>query len=370
MVKYLIIGTGLSGSVIAERIANVLKEKVLIIEKRNHIGGNCYDEKDKNNILVHKYGPHIFHTDYKEVWYYLSQFTDWFYYQHRVLGYIDGKYVPIPFNLDTLYQLLPKNLAKDLEKKLINKYGYNKKISILEFKKLKDKDLSFLAKMIYDKVFLNYTKKQWGLKPEEIESLVTARVPVLISHDDRYFQDRYQAIPKEGYIKLFEKMLQNKNIEIQLGTNFKDIKDKLKYKKIFYTGPIDLFFDYKFGKLDYRSVNIDFQTYHMKSYQAVAVINYPNNYDYTRITEFKKLSLIESNYTTIGIEYPGNNGLMAWPVLNEKNKTIFKKYWREAEKIKKENIFFIGRLAEYKYYDMDDAIAASLKLFDSIRDEL
>jgi UDP-galactopyranose mutase len=343
MAKYIIIGAGLSGSVIAERIANVLKEKVLIIEKRNHIGGNCYDYKDKNNILVHKYGPHIFHTDYREVWDYLSQFTDWIYYQHRVLGYIDGKYVPIPFNLDTLYQLLPnKNVARGLEKKLIDKYGYNKKIPILELKKAKDKDLCFLAKIIYDKVFFNY----------------------------RYFQDRYQAIPKEGYTKLFEKILQNKNIEIQLETDFKDVKNKLKYKKIFYTGPIDMFFDYKFGKLDYRSVNIDFQTYHMKSYQETAVINYPNNYDYTRITEFKKFALTESNYTTIGIEYPGNNGFMAWPILNEKNKEIFKKYWQEVEKIKKGNIFFIGRLAEYKYYDMDDAIAASLKLFNSIRDEL
>ena len=371
MAKYIIIGAGLSGSVIAERIANVLKEKVLIIEKRNHIGGNCYDYKDKNNILVHKYGPHIFHTDYREVWDYLSQFTDWIYYQHKVLGYIDGKYVPIPFNLDTLYRLLPnKNVAKGLEKKLVDKYGYNKKIPILELKKAKDKDLCFLAKIIYYKVFFNYTKKQWGLKPEEIEPLVTARVPVLISHDDRYFQDKYQAIPKEGYTKLFEKILQSKNIEIQLETDFKDVKNKLKYKKIFYTGPIDMFFDYKFGKLDYRSVNIDLQTYHMKSYQETAVINYPNNYDYTRITEFKKFALAESNYTTIGIEYPGNNGFMAWPILNEKNNEIFKKYWQEVEKIKKGNIFFIGRLAEYKYYDMDDVIAASLKLFNSIRDEL
>jgi UDP-galactopyranose mutase len=352
--------------VIAERIATVIKEKVLIIEKRNHIGGNCYDHKDKNNILVHKYGPHIFHTDDREVWDYLSQFTDWIYYQHRVLGYIDGKYVPIPFNLDTLYQLLPENVARGLEKKLIDKYGYNKKVSILELKKVKDKDLSFLAKIIYDKVFLNYTKKQWGLRPEEIDTLVTARIPILISHDDRYFQDRYQAIPKEGYTKLFEKMLQNKNIEIQLGTNFKDIKNELKYKKIFYTGPIDMFFDYKFGKLDYRSVNIDFQTYHMKSYQAVAVINYPNNYDYTRITEFKKLTLTESNYTTIGIEYPGNNGFMAWPILNEKNKSIFKKYWQEANELKRENIYFVGRLAEYKYYDMDDSILNSLQMFDKI----
>lgn len=367
---FLVVGAGLSGAVISERIATQLNGKVLIIEKRNHIAGNCYDYEDKNGILIQKYGPHIFHTDYKDVWNYVSKFTDWIYYQHKVLGFIDGKYVPIPFNLNTLYELMPSRLAERLEQKLINNFGYNKKVPILELKKIEDKDLKLLADFIYNKIFLHYTEKQWGLKPENIDSSVTTRVPVIISRDDRYFQDKYQGIPKEGYTKLFEKMLQNKNIEVQLETDFKDIRDKLKYKKIFYTGPIDEFFDYKFGKLDYRFVNIDFQTWDIESYQPAAVVNYPNDYDYTRITEFKKFNVNESKQTIIGIEFPGNSGFIAWPVLNERNKKIFQKYWQEAEKLKKENIYFIGRLAEYKYYDMDDAIANSLWMFGNIRNDL
>jgi UDP-galactopyranose mutase len=263
---------------------------------------------------------------------------------------------------------MPLRLAERLEKKLIDNFGYNKKVPILELKKIEDEDLKFLADFIYNKIFLHYTEKQWGLKPEDIDTSVTARVPVVISRDDRYFQDKYQGIPKEGYTKLFEKMTQNKNIKVQLETDFKDIRDKLKYKKLFYTGPIDGFFDYKFGKLNYRYVNIDFQTLDIENYQPAAVVNYPNDYDYTRITEFKRFNMNENKQTTIGIEYPGNNsGFMAWPVLNERNDKIFKKYWQEAEKLKNENIYFVGRLAEYKYYDMDDAIANLLQMFNNIR---
>jgi len=370
MLDNIIIGAGISGTVIAERIATQLNEKVLIIEKRNHIAGNCYDYEDENGILIQKYGPHIFHTDYKDVWNYLSQFTDWIYYQHKVLGFIDGKYVPIPFNLNTLYRLMPLKLAERLEEKLINNFGYNKKVPILELKKIEDKDLKYLANFIYEKIFLHYTEKQWGLKPENIDSSVTARVPVIISRDDRYFQDKYQGMPKEGYTKLFEKILQNKNIKVRLETDFNDIRDKLKYKKIFYTGPIDEYFDYKFGKLDYRYVNIDFQTLDIENYQPTAVVNYPNDYDYTRITEFKKFNMNKNKQTAIGIEYPGNSGFMAWPVLNERNKEVLQKYWQETEKLKKENIYFVGRLAEYKYYDMDDAITNSLRVFDNIKNDL
>jgi len=363
---FIVIGAGISGVVIAERISTQLNKKVLIIEKRNHIGGNCYDYDEENGILIQEYGPHIFHTNYKEVWDYTSQFTDWVYYQHKVLGFIDGNFVPIPFNLNTLYGLMPLKLAERLETKLIDNFGYNKEIPILELKKVEDKDLKFLADFIYEKIFLNYSEKQWGLKPEEIDASVTARVPMVISRDDRYFRDKYQGIPKEGYTKLFEKMIQNKNIEIQLETDFKDIRDKLKYKKIFYTGPIDEYFDYKFGKLDYRYVNIDFQTWGIENYQPVAVVNYPNDYEYTRITEFKKFNMNESKQTTIGVEYPGNSGFMAWPVLNERNRKIFQKYWQEAEKLKKENIYFVGRLAEYKYYDMDDTVKKALEVFEEI----
>jgi len=362
----IVIGAGISGAVIAERIVSQLNERVLIFEKRINVAGNCYDYMDKNGILVQKYGPHIFHTDDKNVWNYISQFTDWHHYQHKVLGFIDNKFVPIPFNLDSLYKLIPVNLAEILEKKLINHFGYDKKVPILELQKIEDENLKYLADFIYEKVFLHYSEKQWGLKPEDIDSSVTARVPVIISHDDRYFQDKYQGIPKEGYTKVIEKMVQNNNIEIQFETDFKEIRDKLKYKRIFYTGPIDEFFDYRFGKLDYRRFNIDFQTLNRKNYQPAAVVNYPNDFDYTRITEFKKFNINKSEQTTIGIEYPGNHGFMAWPLLNERNHKIFQKYWKEAKRLEEKNVYFVGRLAEYKYYDMDDAVANSMKKFESI----
>jgi UDP-galactopyranose mutase len=223
MFNYIIIGAGFSGSVIAERIANVLNQKVLIIEKRNHIGGNCYDYKDENNIIIHKYGPHLFHTDYKDVFDYLSNFTEWQLYHHKVLAFIDGKKVPIPFNLNTLYEVFPKTLAEKLETKLLNKYHYSSKIPILDLLKEEDNDLKFLANFIYEKVFKNYTAKQWGLKPEDIDPQVTARVPIYIGRDNRYFTDKYQAIPKEGYTKIFERILNHPNIKIMLNTDFKEL---------------------------------------------------------------------------------------------------------------------------------------------------
>ncbi len=363
MFDYVIIGAGLAGSVMAERIATHLNKKVLVIEKRNHIGGNCYDFVDDNEILVHKYGPHIFHTNYKEVWDYLSQFTEWEYYQHKVLGFIDGKYVPIPFNLNTLYQIFPEGLASRLEEKLINTFDYNTRVSIFNLIKIEDNDLKFLSDFIYNKIFLHYSEKQWGLKPEEIDHKVIARVPVVISRDDRYFQDKYQGIPKEGYTKILERMLQNKNIEIWFDTDFNNVKDRLSYKVMFYTGPIDEFFDYKFGKLEWRCVNMELITLDIERFQPEAVVNYPNDYDFTRITEFNKFTRKRNQKTTIGVEYPGNEGFVAWPLLDRKNKDVFEQYKREAEKLKKEDIYFLGRLAEYKYYDMDDVVKKALEVF-------
>lgn len=357
---FLIIGAGISGITLAERLAAANK-KILIVEKRNHIGGNCYDYKDKDGILIHKYGPHIFHTNYKEVRDYLSQFTGWINYQHKVLGLVDNKLVPIPFNLNTLHKLFAPKDAQKLEERMIKRFGYDKKISILELKKVKDKELEFLANYIYQKIFLGYTKKHWGLKPEEIDPSVTARVPVIISRDDRYFHDRYQGIPKKGYTEMFKKMLKNKNIRVQLNTDYKSVKNKLEYNMLFYTGPIDEFFEYKFGKLEYRCLKIEFLTFHQKSFQLAAVINYPSlKYPFTRITEFKKVTNQENKKTVIGKEFPGKEGFIAWPVLDEKNKRVFQKYWQEAEKLKKENIYFIGRLAEYRYYNMDEVVKNSL----------
>jgi UDP-galactopyranose mutase len=363
----LIIGAGITGITLAERFASEGKN-VLIIEKRNHIGGNCYDYYNEHGILVHKYGPHIFHTNYEDVWNYLSNFTDWIYYQHKVLGNIDGKLVPIPFNLNTVYELFPKKYAEKLEKKLIKQFGYGKRIPILDLKNVDDEDLKYLADFIYEKVFLNYTVKQWGLKPEEIDKSVTARVPIVISRDDRYFNDKYQGMPKEGYTKMFEKMLNNRNIKILLNTDYKEVIDWIDYDLMIYTGEIDYFFNYKYGKLPYRCLNFEFKTFD-EDYQPVAVVNYNNNYDFTRITDFKKMTFQEHKKTTICMEYPSNVGVVAYPILNEENKRILSKYMEEVNKLKDERIYFIGRLAGYKYYNMDETVKKALELYYKLKGE-
>lgn len=359
----LIVGAGITGAVIAQRCAAAGKT-VALIDKREEIGGNCFDYKDENGIFVHKYGPHIMHTDDKNVWEYLSQFTQWLPYQHKVLGYIDGQYVPIPFNLNTLRKLFSEEQAKSLEKKLVAKFGLGKKVPILELRKSNDKDLHDLADFVYEKVFLHYTQKQWGVSPEEIDPEVTGRVPVLISRDDRYFQDRFQGIPADGYTSLIENIVKNKNIELFLDLDFVGVKEKFEYKTLVYTGPIDEYFDLKFGKLSYRYFIFDIETVSVESFQPAAVVNYPNDNDFTRITEFKKFTGVKSPKTVIGREYPGNEGVLGWPMLNESNKSILNLYQKEAEKLT--NVFFAGRLGEFKYYDMDDAVKNAFKMSQKI----
>ncbi|HOO19554.1 MAG TPA: UDP-galactopyranose mutase, partial [Paludibacteraceae bacterium] len=297
MFDYIMVGAGFAGSILAERIANILNKKVLIIEKRNHTGGNCYDEKDENGIMVHKYGPHLFHTNEKSVFDYLSNFTDWHPYVHKVLAFIDGKKVPIPFNLNTLYMVFPETFARKLEEKLLATYGFNMKIPILELKKSTDKDLQILADYVYEKLFLHYTLKQWGMKPEEINPEVSGRVPIVINRGNNYFTDKYQVVPEEGYTKIFERMLHHPYIKLLLHTDFKElIKIDTENSKIYFsgkefdgkfifTGMIDELFDYQFGTLPYRSLDLQFETVEKGYFQEVAVVNYPNDYDFTRITE-------------------------------------------------------------------------------------
>ncbi|MCX6146423.1 MAG: UDP-galactopyranose mutase, partial [Candidatus Kapabacteria bacterium] len=263
---FLIIGAGLSGIILAERIASQLNKTCLIIEKRNHIAGNAYDYFNEDGILVHKYGPHIFHTNMQKVSEYLSQFTDWIPYEHKVLGEIDGKNAPIPFNFNSLYKLFPTEYAKSLEQKLINTYGLGLKIPILKMLENDDKDIKSLADYIYKNVFLNYNLKQWGLRPEELDFSVSSRVPVFLSNDDRYFQDSFQFMPKKGYTAMANNMLENKNIKLMLNTDYKDVIEGLEFDKIIYTGPIDAYFDYKFGELPYRSLKFDFKTLEMEQY--------------------------------------------------------------------------------------------------------
>jgi len=378
MFNYIVVGAGFTGSVIAERIANVLNQKVLIIEKRNHIGGNCYDYKDENNIIVHKYGPHLFHTDYKEVFDYLSNFTDWIIYHHKVLAFIDGKKVPIPFNFNSIEMLFPSFLLNRIVEKLLKKYSYGAKIPILELKKESDEDLKFLADFVYEKVFKNYSAKQWGLRPEEINPEVTARVPIFIGRDNRYFSDRYQAIPNEGYSRIFERMLNHPNIKIMLNTHFKEVLNiDFESKKIYFmgqefkgklifTGMIDELFDFKYGYLPYRSLELSFETVEQEYYQEVAVVNYPNDYDFTRITEFKHIHPTKSERTTILKEFPkaykANIDIPYYPVFAKENQELYNKYKEEADRF--ENLILVGRLAEYRYYDMDDVIKRALEVFE------
>lgn len=380
MFDYIVIGAGLAGIVIAERIANILDEKVLIIEKRSHIGGNCHDCIDENGILVHKYGPHIFHTDFEEVWSYLSQFTEWHDYEHKVLGYIDGNKVPIPFNLDSLHQLLPDKLANNLESKLIQKFGNNVKIPILELKKIDDEELKYLADFIYDKVFLNYTKKQWGTEPEDLDPSVTARVPVYISRDDRYFQNRHQGLPKDGYTQMFENMLSSDNIQVKLSTDSKDVIERYWDKfiifgeefegKLIYTGKIDEFFNYQYGELPYRSLGFELENLNQEYYQEVGTVNYPNDFNFTRITEFKHLTGQKNESTTIAREYPREyvkeTNIPYYPIPKNENRGLYRRYLEKSHQLN--NLILIGRLAEYQYYNMDEIVKAALKTFeDKIR---
>jgi UDP-galactopyranose mutase len=376
MFDYIIIGAGYAGSVMAERIATQLNKKVLIIEKRNHIGGNSYDFKDENNILIHKYGPHLFHTNNKKVFDYLSQFTSWDVYNHKVLAVIDGKEVSIPFNFNTIYDVFPDTLAKKLEEKLLNEFEYNSKIPILELKKSEDKDLQFLADFVYEKIFVHYTAKQWGMKPEDMDGAVTARVPIFVGRDDRYFNDKYQVVPSNGYTNIFENMLNHKNIKLMLNTDFKEVCEiydngfKLmgsEFKgKVIYTGQIDELFDYKFGDLPYRSVDMKFETVEKEYYQEAATVNYPNGYDFTRITEFKHIHPTNSSKTTILKEYPKEyvkgKDTPYYPIFTDENQTSYNKYLEHSKRWS--NLILVGRLAEYKYYDMDDIVERSLKVFE------
>lgn len=373
---YIIVGAGFAGSVLAERIATQSNKKVLIIEKRNHIAGNCYDLIDQNNILIHQYGPHLFHTNNKKVVDYLSQFTAWDTYNHHVLAVVNGKKVPIPFNINTLYEVFPESLAKIVEKKLVKEYSLNSKVPILELKKSTDKDLQFLADFVYEKIFVHYTAKQWGIKPEELDSAVTARVPVFIGRDNRYFHDTYQLLPEEGYTKLFTKMLDHENIKLLLNTDFQDVmsiegKDIYLFDQKFegtviYTGQIDELFDYRFGHLPYRSVDMRFETVEKEYYQEAATVNYPNDHDFTRITEFKHIHPAISDKTTILKEYPQehrpNENIPYYPIFTEKNKENYNLYLEHSKQF--ENLMLVGRLAEYKYYDMDSIVERALEVYN------
>lgn len=355
---YLIVGAGLSGSVLAERLTSI-GEKVLVIDKRSHVGGNCYDYYDEAGVLVHKFGPHYFRTNYEEVEKYLSRFTEWRKYEYRIRSYVNGKLYPIPINRDTLNSFFKINLSTDEE---AERFLESKRIKIDKPKNAEEQVLAAVGRELYEAFYKNYTIKQWGVKPTELDASVTARIPVRTNTDDRYFDDRFQAMPLEGYTKLVENLL--RGVEVRLNTDYRRVKDKIKYNKLIYTGPIDEFFDYKYGRLPYRSLRFEFESFDMEFYQDFSQINYPNDYEYTRIVEIKHATGQKIPRTTIVKEYPKSVGEPFYPIPNPRNHELYLKYKEEASKLK--NTYFIGRLAEYKYLNMDQVCKNALDLFNNV----
>jgi UDP-galactopyranose mutase len=360
MFDYLIVGAGFAGSVLAERLASIGDQKVLLVEQRDHIGGNAYDYFNKDGILIHKYGPHIFHTNSKKVFDYLGKFTGWRPYEHRVLGSVDGQLVPIPINLTTINKLYGLNLnCSEVES-----FFESKAEKIDRVKTSEDVVVSKVGRELYEKFFKNYTRKQWDLDPSELDASVTARVPTRTNKDDRYFTDTYQAMPLYGYTRMFQKMLSHPNIKIMLNTDYKEIIDVIPYKNLIYTGPIDSFFNYCYGRLPYRSLEFKFETHDTETFQSTGTINFPNEHAYTRITEFKYLTGQKHSKTSIVYEFPQAEGDPYYPIPRPENAEIYKKYQQLANAMT--NTYFTGRLATYKYYNMDQVVAQSLSLFDKL----
>ncbi|GAB3417832.1 UDP-galactopyranose mutase [Niabella aquatica] len=357
MFDYLIVGCGFAGSVLAERLASQLNKKVLIIDKRNHVGGNAFDYYNEQGILVHKYGPHIFHTNSKEIFLYLGQFTQWRPYEHHVLASVDGQLVPVPINLNTINALYNLNL----DTSSVETYLKSRSEHVVSVATAEDVVVNSVGKDLYEKFFKTYTQKQWDMDPSELDSSVTARVPARYNRDNRYFTDTYQAMPLHGYTKMFNNMLSHKNIHIMLNTDYKDVKDSLPHKATIFTGPVDYFFDYCYGKLPYRSIDFSFETLETESFQPCATVNYPQTNLYTRITEFKKLTGQVHPKTTIVYEYPTDNGDPYYPIPRKENQALYNKYKALAQSFP--NVYFTGRLGTYKYYNMDQVVAQSLTLF-------
>jgi UDP-galactopyranose mutase len=360
MFDFLIVGAGFAGSVLAERLASIGDQKVLLIDQRDHIGGNAYDYYNKDGILIHKYGPHIFHTNSKKVFDYLGQFTPWRPYEHRVLASVDGQLVPIPINLNTINKLYGLQLNCDE----LESFFENKAERIDRIRTSEDVVVSKVGRELYEKFFKGYTLKQWDLDPSELDASVTARVPTRTNKDDRYFTDIYQSMPMYGYTRMFQKMLSHPNIKLMLNTDYKEIIDIIPYKHMIYTGPIDSFFNYCYGRLPYRSIEFKFETVESETFQSTGTINFPNEHAYTRITEFKYLTGQRHSKTSIVYEYPQAEGDPYYPIPRPENAEIYKKYQQLANAMT--NTYFTGRLATYRYYNMDQVVAQSLSLFEKI----
>jgi UDP-galactopyranose mutase len=361
---WLIVGAGFAGSVIAQQIATERDEQVLLIDRRPHIGGNAYDRYDGAGILFHQYGPHIFHTNSKMIFDYLSQFTAWRPYEHRVLARVDDMLLPIPINLDTVNRLYNLNLTSEE----LEGWFASQAEPVEEIRTSEDVVVSKVGRDLYQKFFEGYTKKQWGVYPSELDKSVTSRVPTRTNRDDRYFGDEYQFMPAGGYTRMFEKMVSHPNIKIMLQTDYAEIKNKIPHRRTVYTGPVDEFFGFRLGKLPYRSLRFDHVTLDEEWHQPVAVVNYPQTEQYTRVTEYKHLTGQVHPQTTITYEYPSDKGDPYYPVPRPENQALYKKY--EALALGTRDVWFVGRLATYRYYNMDQVVGQALSTFRRIDDAL
>lgn len=357
MFDYLVVGAGFAGATIAERLAAHAGKNVLICEKRPHIGGNAYDHYDEAGILVHKYGPHIFHTNSRDVYDYLSQFTEWRPYQHRVLACVDGQLLPIPINLDTVNRLYGTHYTSfELD-------AFFKSVAepLPTVRTSEDVIVGRVGRELYEKFFRNYTRKQWGLDPAELDACVTARVPVRTNRDDRYFTDTFQVMPLRGYTRMFERMLSHPNIKILLNAEYREVERTIPHTEVIFTGPVDEFFEYRFGKLPYRSLDFRFETRNNSVAQEGPVINYPNENAYTRVTEFKYLTGQEHPKTTLVYEFAKADGDPYYPVPQPRNAALYRKYQELADATP--HVHFLGRLGTYKYYNMDQVVAQALTFY-------
>ena len=369
MTKYdwVVVGAGFTGAVCAERLARGYGQKVLVVDRRDHIAGNAFDHAGEGGVIVHKYGPHIFHTNSAMVWRYLSQFTDWRIYYHRVLGVIDGQEIPLPFNLNSIEQAFPRFMAEEMIRALVEVHGFGRKVPVLKLMQSDNATLRTLAEHVYQKVFLNYTLKQWDMKPEDLDPAVTARVPILIAKDNRYFQDTFQAMPSAGYTAMFTRILDHENIDVALSCDYQDIKDSHKSARVIFTGPIDEYFSYACGALPYRSLRFE-QRFHDAPYvQPVGTVNYPNDFEFTRITDMKHLTGQKSASTILMEEYPqayvpGENDPY-YPIPTADTALRLKPY-QERAKALEGKVWFAGRLGDYAYYNMDQACARALTLIE------